>query len=82
MEGETKDKIHNGNIKSFPPKQGEYAYYDGKLHEQRQCHWIVNTIFHGNKLMGCHYSMKIPLSNKIPYITCNGVITKIIKEVK
>ena len=82
MEGETKDEMQYGNIKSFPPKQGEYAYYDQKLHEQKHGHWIVNTVTHGDYGMGCHYSMKVPLLNKVPHITCHGVITNIIREVK
>tara|TARA_B100001175_G_C18899203_1_gene352580 strand:+ start:71 stop:343 length:273 start_codon:yes stop_codon:yes gene_type:complete len=81
MEGETK-KNENMSAKSFPPKLGEYAYYDEKLHKQKRGHWIVNTTRHEDNLMGCHYSMKVPLSNKVPFVTCHGCITNIIREVK
>ena len=76
MESKIKDKAK----RNYPPRVGEWSYYDSRSNKQGYPHWIINIEGREEDMVGCHYSMKEP--NEQPFISCLGKITAVKYMVK
>lgn len=62
---------------SIPPIVGEYGYFDPRVDKN----WVINVKDRGTDCFGCVYSSPIKKTHKY-FITCQGIITNVICEVK
>ena len=69
----------NGYNISHPPLIGQYAYFDSRNKEHRLNSFLINV--DGNMNVLCHYSLSIK-KNPEPFVTCQGIIQEIFKEIK
>ena len=70
--------------KSYPPKVGEYAYFDARNKRETNTknistsEWLISTA--GSNYLGCHYSMTYNMPSR-HYVTSHGKITEVLKKI-
>jgi hypothetical protein len=68
----------DSELKSYPPKEGDFAYFDSRMKTSSAPEWIVNVEGRGGGF-GCHYSKKTPPSEEMDHITCHGKIKHVVR---
>tara|TARA_B100001093_G_scaffold493944_1_gene536756 strand:- start:1096 stop:1356 length:261 start_codon:yes stop_codon:yes gene_type:complete len=71
MESKTEHKSQ----RNYPPRVGEWSYYDYRSYKKRDPYWIINIEGREEDKFGCHYSMTE--RNEEPFISCCGKITTV-----
>lgn len=78
--------IDNSFIKkSYPPKVGEYGYFDGRIKEEdyyktinSEYEWLISTS--KSSCLGCHYSIIYDMPSR-NFVTNQGKITEVLKKI-
>ena len=72
--------IENKEKRNYPPRVGEWSYYDSRFKKQGYPHWIINIEEREEDQIGCHYSMSY--RKEEPFVSCLGKITAVKYMVK
>ena len=76
----SKKYIYNSSRKSYPPKIGEYAYYDRNANYKKSVYQVSTHILNNTVLVKCTHSVPRRVCYKSNDIVCLGKIDRIISR--